>query len=97
MDTALNRLEKQDFGLAMSRWIIHGRHVDVAGKDVRLVLGVDERAVVVLEAQTMQPYLGMGRASFRLRDAHPSKGKEDKTGAEEDATQDGQYVLIHTD
>ena len=95
--SASKRLEKQNFGLATSRWIVHERHVDAAGKGVHPELGVGKRTVTVLKSQQMQPYLGMGRASFRLLDAHPSKGKEDKTDAEEGATQDGEYAPVHTD
>lgn len=93
---ALKRLEKQNFGLAPSRWIVHERHMDAAGKGVCLVLGVEEKTVAVLKAQNMQLYLGMGRASFRLLDAQPNKGTEDKTDVEKSAIQDGEYAPVHS-
>ena len=71
--------------------------MDAVVKAVRLVLGVDERTVTILKFQNTPPYLGMSRASFRQLDAHPNKGKKDKTDAEEGATQDGEYAPVHTD
>lgn len=93
---SLKRLEEQNVGLATSRWIVHERYVDAAGKGVRLVLGVEETAVAVLKAQKMQPYWGIGRTSFRLLDAHPNKSTEDRMDVEEGATQDGEYAPVHT-
>ena len=71
----------RNFRLATSRWIVHEWHVDAAGKGVRLVLRVDEPTVTVGKSQKTQPYLGMGRASFRLLDSHRNKGKKNKTDA----------------
>lgn len=52
----------------------------MASNDVRVVLGVDERAVAVPKSQKMQPYLKIGRerASFRLLNAHPTRVKRTK-------------------
>ena len=94
MDTAvmLRRLEKLNSGLATGRWIIHERHEDASGKGVRLALGVDHRAIPTLQAQGMRPYLGMGRASFRLLDAHSKKAEGEKMDTREDATNDGKHT-----
>lgn len=71
-DTALKRLEKQNPGLRTGRWVVHERQED-PNKGVRLVLGVEDKILPVLQALAMRPYLGMGRAVFRLLGAQPKE------------------------
>lgn len=80
--TALKRLEKQNPGLRTDRWVIHERQEDPS-KGVRLVLGVEDKILPVLQALAMRPYLGMGRAVFQLLGARP---KEDTQNKGEDVT-----------
>lgn len=45
----------------------------------------------------MRLYLGMGRASFRLLDAHPKKAGSEKMNTREDATNYGKHTSVCSD
>ena len=73
----LARLERQNPGLTTGKWQVYDapkEHEDAPVKSVRLVLGVEESCLPVLEKLEMRPYCGMRRANFQFA-RHGTQGR----------------------
>ena len=95
-DKMLVRLVRLNPGLRTTGWTVHEWQDGGGEKDTRLFLSIDEGATPVLKSLGMRPYLGMGRAAFKVLKAKPTKVGETEI-EEEDETKDGKQTPIYSD